>query len=135
MIRLIGLALLLAAPATADEPAQARRLPLALAVEAAQGSIAACHAQGYHVVVEIKDAAGVTVAILADDGAASASIAAVRQKNLAVLKDRVASSVGGVPLLAQGAFLGAYGVAGAPTGEADEACARAGLSRIAARMP
>lgn len=134
---MISLALLLAAPAmaAADEPAQAGRLPLALAVEAAQGSIAACHAQGYHVVVEIKDAAGVTVAILADDGAAGTSIAAVRQKNLAVLKDRVASSAGGVPLLAQGAFLGAYGVAGAPTGEADEACARAGLGRIAARMP
>jgi uncharacterized protein GlcG (DUF336 family) len=44
---------------------------------------------------------------------------------------RVAAFGGGVPIEAAGATLGGIGVSGAPGGEADEACARAGLKAIA----
>ena len=152
-----------AAPSFAQqaEAPRARGLALALAVEAAQASIAACHAQGYKVTVEVKDSIGATIALLSDDGAATSSIAAVRLKNLIVAKyktpsgdiqDRAKTDAalvaeikadtrikevaerGGLPITAGGTFIGAYGVAGAATAEKDEACAKTGLARIAARI-
>jgi len=44
---------------------------------------------------------------------------------------RVAAFGGGLPIEAAGSTLGGIGVSGAPGGEADEACARAGLKAIA----
>ncbi len=44
---------------------------------------------------------------------------------------RVAAIGGGLPIEAAGSTLGGIGVSGAPGGEADEACARAGLKAIA----
>jgi len=38
---------------------------------------------------------------------------------------------GGVPVEAQGSIVGAVGVSGAPSGELDDACARAGIEAIA----
>jgi uncharacterized protein GlcG (DUF336 family) len=40
-------------------------------------------------------------------------------------------SAGGLPIEAAGNIVGAVGVSGAPTGEQDEACAKAGLNAIA----
>jgi len=144
----------------AEEP-RARGLALALAVEASQASIAACRSQGYRITVEVKDSVGTTISILSDDGAATSSIAAVRLKNLIVAKyhapsgeiaDRAKTDAalvaevkadnrirtiaerGGLPILAGGTFIGAYGVAGAASAEKDEACARAGLAKIASRI-
>ena len=37
---------------------------------------------------------------------------------------------GGLPIEAGGAVLGAIGVSGAPGGDADEACAKAGIKAI-----
>ena len=143
------------------EAPRARGLALALAVEASQASIAACRAQGYKVTVEVKDSIGTTVSILSDDGAATSSIAAVRLKNLIVAKyqapsgeiqDRAKTDAalvaeikndariktvaerGGLPIMAGGTFIGAYGVAGAADGAKDEACARTGLAKIAPRI-
>ena len=158
-----GLVLAAAAPSFAQEAEapRARGLALALAVEASQASIAACKAQGYKVTVEVKDSIGTTVSILSDDGAATSSIASVRLKNLIVAKfkvpsgeiqDRAKTDValvaeikndariktvadrGGLPIMAGGTFIGAYGVAGAASGEKDEACVRTGLARIASRI-
>jgi uncharacterized protein GlcG (DUF336 family) len=149
------LALLVAAsPALATDTAP--RLPLAKAIAAAQASIVACRTKGAHVAVEIKDASGTTVAILVDDGADGASIAAVRLRNLIVLKYKASSGEiedraktdaplaaeiandprarvaerGALPIVDHGAFLGAFGVAGAGNGVTDEACVRAGLEKI-----
>ncbi|MBC2665387.1 heme-binding protein [Novosphingobium flavum] len=141
-----------AVPAYAADPAPGRApgMPLALAVEAARTSIAACLAQGARVTVEVKDSAGVTVALLSEDGADAASIATVRSRNQAVLKTRTPSGGGdpalsaeprlaqagrgALPVLAGTAFLGAYGVAGSASDAADEACARTGLAHVAARI-
>ena len=37
---------------------------------------------------------------------------------------------GGLPIEAGGAVLGAIGVSGAPGGEADDACAKAGIAAV-----
>ena len=44
---------------------------------------------------------------------------------------RVAAIGGGLPIQAAGATLGAIGVSGAPGGDADDACAAAGIKAIA----
>jgi uncharacterized protein GlcG (DUF336 family) len=43
---------------------------------------------------------------------------------------RVVAVGGGVQISAGGQLLGAVGVSGAPTGEADELCAKAGIEAI-----
>ena len=44
---------------------------------------------------------------------------------------RVVAAGGGVPIEAGGNLLGAIGVSGAPGGDADDACANAGIKAIA----
>jgi uncharacterized protein GlcG (DUF336 family) len=39
-------------------------------------------------------------------------------------------SAGGLPIEAGGQLLGAVGVSGAPAGETDERCARAGIAKV-----
>jgi len=41
---------------------------------------------------------------------------------------------GGVPIEAQGSIVGAVGISGAPGGEMDDACARAGIDAVAADL-
>jgi uncharacterized protein GlcG (DUF336 family) len=41
---------------------------------------------------------------------------------------------GGVPVEAQGSIIGAVGVSGAPGGDMDDACARAGIDAVAADL-
>ena len=41
---------------------------------------------------------------------------------------------GGVPVDAAGSLVGAVGVSGAPSGEIDDACARAGIDAVAADL-
>ena len=41
---------------------------------------------------------------------------------------------GGLPVMAGGKMIGAIGVGGAPGGDKDEACAKAGLAKIADRL-
>jgi len=46
----------------------------------------------------------------------------------------VTYAVGGVAIMAGGNIIGGIGVSGAPGGQFDEECARAGLAKIADRM-
>jgi uncharacterized protein GlcG (DUF336 family) len=41
---------------------------------------------------------------------------------------------GGLPIMAGGELIGAIGVGGAPGGDKDEVCAKAGLARIQDRL-
>ncbi len=56
------------------------------------------------------------------------------------LADRIAADqtlitwAGGLPLSVDGQVIGAVGVSGAPGGEKDEACATAGLAKVAGRL-
>ena len=47
----------------------------------------------------------------------------------------IISLPGSVAIRAHGEIVAAIGVGGAPGGEKDEVCARAGLAKIAARLP
>jgi len=57
---------------------------------------------------------------------ATATLLHSGQRNFA----RVVAVGGGIPISASGSILGAVGVSGAPGGEADDTCAKAGISSI-----
>ena len=42
----------------------------------------------------------------------------------------IVAAAGGMPIRAKGALVGGIGVSGAPGGEADDACAKAGIAAI-----
>jgi uncharacterized protein GlcG (DUF336 family) len=133
-------------------------LPVALAVEAAQAAIAACKTQGYVISVAIVDRAGNPKLLLVGDGASALSrrlsrrkayTAAVRRVSTGELAKQVAApgafnptlydtqlvtATGGIPIKAGDETIGAIGVSGAPGGDKDEACANAGLAKIADRL-
>jgi len=84
------------------------RLSAALAAEAVTEAVAACAKQGYKVTATIIDADGVTQATLRGDGASMTTLGAEA--------------------------IGAIGVGGAPGGDLDEGCAKAGLDKISGRL-
>jgi uncharacterized protein GlcG (DUF336 family) len=135
----------------------AKYLPLDLAIEAAQAAMAACKTQGYDVSVAIVDRAGNLKLAMVADGAdvrpdvsqRKAYTAAARRVTTLELAEAIAkpgafnptlydpmmvATGGGVPIRAGGEFVGGIGVGGAPGGDRDEACARAGLAKIGDRL-
>jgi uncharacterized protein GlcG (DUF336 family) len=125
------------------------------ALKAAQSALESCRNSGYQVGVAVTDRAGVPQVVLRDrfggphtvrlaiDKAWTAASFRIPTAQLAIetqagrpmsgLRNvpRVAAIGGGLPIEAAGSTLGGIGVSGAPGGEADEACARAGLKAIA----
>ena len=135
----------------------------ALAAEAVGEAVAACAKQGYKVTAAVLDTDGVTQALLRGDGASMTTLGAARDKAYTVLmlgaprnedsSGAIAQRIGGTPsagglaklphiLLLQGALtikvggeaIAAIGVGGAPGGDLDEACAKAGLDKISGRL-
>lgn len=125
------------------------------ALRAAQAALESCRKAGFQAGVAVVDRSGVlqvflrdrfagahTVEVAADKAWTSASfkiptmaLAAETQagKSMSGIRtahERVAAIGGGLPIEAGGSLVGAIGVSGAPGGEADEACARAGLKAI-----
>jgi len=132
-------------------------LPLEMARKAAGAALANCTEGGYNVSVAIVDRSGVTKVILKADGAGphtigsssgkaftsasmgreTAGLAAFIGKTPALdgLRDmdpRMVILGGGLPIRFDGALVGGIGVGGAPGGDLDAACARAGLDAIGA---
>jgi uncharacterized protein GlcG (DUF336 family) len=129
-----------------------------LALEIAQTSLAACRAEGYQVAVAVVDRMGVPQVMLRDryagphtpDTAQRKAWTAVsfRADTLALAKNTQAGSDqsgaraitnalmigGGVPVEVAGTTIAAVGISGAPTGEADDRCARAGIAAVKARL-
>ena len=123
-------------------------------IAAARAAVAACAAGGHRVCALVVDAQGQTVVLLSGDGAGyrsqliartkantvvkyrQASMAvAVRAEKDAVLKAEIAADPdigmargGGVPIMVDGVFLGAFAVSGAfgP----DEECVDAAMARV-----
>ena len=153
----------LAAPARADDVVTLHRLSAGLAAEAVTEAVAACAKQGYKITATVIDFDGVEQAMLRGDGAMMTTIDAARDKAYTALmlggtrneagSGDVAKRMGATPspgglaklphvLLAQGALnikvgseaIGAIGVGGAPGGDLDEGCAKAGLDKISARL-
>ncbi len=124
------------------------------AVKAANAALQDCRKRGYQVAVAVVDRSGVAQALVRD------RIAGPHTPNTALDKAWTAVSFrtdtlelvrltqpgqpsagirhlprfvgvgGGVQIQAGGALVGGIGVSGAPTGEADDACAKAGIAAI-----
>ena len=134
---------------------QTKSLTPETALSAAKAAMEFCRKQGYQVGVAVVDSAGLAQVVLRDRFAGphtldvasnkawtaasfrtpTAALAAETQagKPLSGLRNlpRFLAVGGGLVIESGGAVLGAIGVSGAPGGEADEACARAGIKAIA----
>jgi uncharacterized protein GlcG (DUF336 family) len=133
-------------------------LPAALAVEVAQAAVAACKSQGYDVSVAIVDRAGDLKLLLVGDGARALTRSLSRRKAYTSAMRRISTGElakmvaapggfdptkydrhmvavqGAVPIKVGNETIGAVGVSGAPGGDKDEACANAGLAKVADRL-
>jgi len=124
------------------------------ALAAAQAALERCQANGHTVTVAIVDRGGTPLALLRDNLAgahttqtaiAKAATAVSFRIDTAELAEttqagkpqsgiralpNVVAVAGGIPIRAKGAIVGGIGVSGAPGGDADDVCAKAGISRI-----
>lgn len=124
------------------------------ALKAAEAAIARCRQNGHQVAVAVTDRSGVLQALLRDRFAGAHTVEVATRKAWTAASFRIptkdlgaetqpgqpmsglrgASQVlaigGGLPVEAGGATLGGIGVSGAPGGDADDACAKAGLRAI-----
>jgi uncharacterized protein GlcG (DUF336 family) len=145
------------APAVA-QTLTTHRIPAALALEAVGEAVAACARQGYAETAVLVDADGVRQAVLRGDwaGAHTLDSAADKAYTSASFKIDTAALVerakkvpiapilaklpnlllfgGGVVIKLGNEVIGAIGAAGAPGGDLDENCARAGLEKIRDRL-
>ncbi|MBR0782476.1 GlcG/HbpS family heme-binding protein [Bradyrhizobium iriomotense] len=125
-----------------------------LALDLARAALASCRSPGYQVAVAVVDRFGVTQVMLRDRFAGShtpstasgkawtaASFKASTTELKAISQPGMMQSGirnlpgavvigGGLIVEAGGSLVGAVGVSGAPGGDADEACARAGLDAV-----
>ena len=159
MIRNLALvcALLAPGPLTAQELPTAPYLPLDRAMSAAKAALDACSAEKHNVSVAIVARDGATKVLLKGDnsGAHTASSATGKafasaglgrdtaglaefisanpqNAGLRDMDERMVIQAGGLPIRIGGALVGGIGVGGAPSGDIDTTCARAGLDAIGA---
>jgi uncharacterized protein GlcG (DUF336 family) len=161
--RIPGALALLAAsslPAMADESplVEFRSLSPDTALEMAQAALGNCREQGYQVAVAVVDRMGVTQVVLRDrfagphtpDTAIGKAWTAVsfRADTLSLAGNTAPDSVqsgarfidkalmlgGGIPVTVSGSIVAGIGISGAPTGEADHACAKAGIESVSAAL-
>lgn len=145
-------------PALAQTPAatfQVMALTPETALKAAQAALASCRAQGFQVGVAVVDRSGLTQVFLRDRFAGAHTLqvatdkawtaASFRTSTLSLADETQAGKAmsgirstprmlaigGGVVIEGGGSTFGAIGVSGAPGGEADDACAKAGIKAIA----
>lgn len=163
MIKRIALSLcatlLLALPvahAADDSPIiSIKRLNMETALRIAQAAIAQCRKEGVQVGVTVVDRGGHAQVVLRDVLAMDLTLTISRQKAYSAMSfnsatsaledrftkmyavpkiDGLVMSAGGLPITAGGTILGGVGVSGAPSGETDEKCARAGIDAVSADL-
>ena len=161
MIRTFIIAATLLAPiaVTAQELPTAPYLPLSLATKAADAALKACAAENHNVSVAIVGRDGATKVLLKADNsgphtgssatgkaytsaamgrdtAGLAGFIASKPENAGMrdMDSRMVIQGGGLPIRIGNALVGAIGVGGAPTGDADALCALAGLKAIGAKV-
>ena len=129
-------------------------LSTAAAQQAAQAALARCQKDGYTVAVAVVDRGGQPLAVLRDNLAGAhttqtavnkaatavsfrtdtTELAATTQAGKAQSGIRQLPNViavgGGIMIRAKGSLVGGIGVSGAPGGDADDVCAKAGLAAI-----
>lgn len=129
-------------------------LATAAAQQAAQAALARCQKDGYTVAVAVVDRGGQPLAVLRDNLAgahttqtavnkaatavsfrtdttelAATTQAGKAQSGIRQLPNVVAVG-GGLMIRAKGSLVGGIGVSGAPGGDADDVCAKAGIAAI-----
>jgi uncharacterized protein GlcG (DUF336 family) len=128
-----------------------------LAIEVAQAAIASCKAQGWNVSVTVADRSGLPKLVLVGDNAGGVGREVTRRKaytaallgistddfakriagggfNPSIYDPQMVSGPGGIPIKIGNETIGAIAAAGAPGGDKDEACAKAGLAKISDRL-
>jgi uncharacterized protein GlcG (DUF336 family) len=146
----------LAMPASAQLLAR-KDLSLATASAIATTAAETCKAQGYHVSVHVLGRNGETIVALRGDDASPHTWENSQRKAYTARTFRVPSAelaqrlkndptlsfvhltgvialAGGLPIKLGDETIGAVGVSGAPGGEKDEACAKAGLDKVADQL-
>ena len=132
-----------------------KALSLDVAQAIAQGALEKCRTDGYRVSVTVLDGDGLLKAFARDDGNGVHTIDFSRRKAYTALTFKRTSAetgkawaasppapniegtvgtAGGVPIKAGSEVIGAMGVSGAPGGDKDEACANAGIAKVAAKL-
>lgn len=145
--------ILLSVPAFAGSVVlNSRLMTLELASKIARVAVASCAEAGYQVSAVVVDRGGAPQVVMRDVFASRFTIEIAERKANAVILSGVSSSEfrvnraeilaemnevdgilvldGAVPIRAGGTLLGAVGVSGAPGGDKDEACAKAGVENI-----
>lgn len=154
----VGVACLGAVTVAAAQPAaatfQMRVLTPEAALKATDAALRDCRQRGYQVAVAVVDRSGLAQSMLRDRFAGAHTPETATNKAWTAVSFRsdttelaratqagqASSGIrhlprfvgvgGGVTIQAGGSILGGIGVSGAPTGEADEACAKAGIAAI-----
>src|ERR1700746_2592831 len=155
-LAVIGLASMLARPANAQLLNQ-KALSAAMALTIAQTALETCTKQGYHVSVHVLGREGQVIVAVRGDDAPPHTMENSQKKAYTARTFRIPSgefaqrvkdnpTTGAVHLsgivAAQGALpikvgdevIGAVGVSGAPGGEKDEACSKAGIDKVADQL-
>jgi len=124
------------------------------ALKAVNAALADCRKRGYQVTVAVVDRAGNAQALIRDRHAGPHTVQTAIDKGFTAISfrtdtvefskltqpgqsaygvrqiPRVVAVGGGVQISGAGQLMGAIGVSGAPTGEEDEKCAKAGVAAI-----
>ena len=143
----------------AQEPLVTHKsLAPATALDLAQAALAECRQRGYQVAIAIVDRSGVVQVVLRDRYAgphtpatasgkawtaatfrsSTSNLFAISQPGMmqAGIRNLPGAVIigGGLVIESGGSLVGAIGVSGAPGGDADEACAKAGIEAIQGKL-
>ena len=144
------------AQADASDIIMVRRMTMELAVDIARAAVKSCRDAGYQASAVVVDRVGIVQVLMRDTLANRFTLRAAEYKANAVILSGVDSSTfranrqdirpeineidgvlmmeGGVAIVAAGSIVGAVGVSGAPGGDKDELCARAGVESVQERL-
>jgi uncharacterized protein GlcG (DUF336 family) len=149
----IGIALLLPGGASAQGLVTERNLSLAMAKTIAEAALAECKSKGFYTAAAVVDRAGQVLVLLRDEKATAQVLEMARRKaytarmfrtstlefqkrtsdpTLAAQRDvsEILALGGGVPIQIGTEVIGGVGSSGSSQ-EQDDACARAGIARVA----
>lgn len=149
----------LASPLRADDALVSNKsLSPELALDCARAALAECRKRGFQVAVAVVDRAGLAQVVLRDRFAGAHTVPTASGKAWTAASFKTSTTDlqgisqpgmaqaglrnlpgtvilgGGLIIEAGGSLVGAIGVSGAPGGEADEACAKAGIDTIRDRL-
>jgi uncharacterized protein GlcG (DUF336 family) len=156
-VAIAGGAVAFASTAQAQAPQAENNISMGMALAILQGTLEQCTKDGYKVSVSVVDKGGVLAGFVRGDGTSPHTVEFSRMKAytsrvsgrttlefiqyIATPQGEWAKQLpgtvsvgGGVPIKKGNEVIGAVGVSGAPGGDKDEACAKAGIDKVAAQL-